>query len=101
MIENLHLEILPEEQLELFNELSSQSFIQDFYLAGGTSLALQIAHRQSIDFDFFIQKDFSTSGIINTITQIGSYQRTNEEKNTLSWSQKILNLFKDQELTST
>jgi hypothetical protein len=28
-------------------------FIQDFYLAGGTALALQIGHRVSTDLDWF------------------------------------------------
>src|ERR1700730_18378185 len=28
-------------------------FVQDFYLAGGTALALQINHRVSVDFDLF------------------------------------------------
>ena len=35
---------------------------EDFYLAGGTALALQIGHRKSIDLDFFsnqpIKSDF-------------------------------------------
>ena len=86
MPNNLHLDILPEEQLRLFETLSSQSFITDFYLAGGTCLALQIGHRRSIDFDFFIPDDFDTSTIINRLTQIGSYQRDNEEKNTINGS---------------
>jgi predicted nucleotidyltransferase component of viral defense system len=88
MPNNLHLDILPEEQLRLFETLSSQSFITDFYLAGGTCLALQIGHRRSIDFDFFIPDDFDTSTIINRLTQIGSYQRDNEEKNTINGSLK-------------
>lgn len=33
--------------------LSQQSFIHDFYLAGGTALALQIGHRLSTDLDWF------------------------------------------------
>lgn len=86
MTNNLHLDILPEEQLRLFETLSSQSFITDFYLAGGTCLALQIGHRRSIDFDFFIPDDFDTSTIINRLAQIGSYQRDNEEKNTINGS---------------
>ena len=86
MTNNLHLDILPEEQLRLFETLSSQSFITDFYLAGGTCLALQIGHRRSIDFDFFITDDFDTSTIINRLAQIGSYQRDNEEKNTINGS---------------
>jgi hypothetical protein len=86
MIDALHLSILPEEQLRLFKTLSGQSFIKDFYLAGGTCLALQIGHRQSIDFDFFIPADFNTSLIVNTLSQIGVYTRDNEEKNTVNGS---------------
>jgi len=33
--------------------LSQQPFIHDFYLAGGTALALQIGHRLSTDLDWF------------------------------------------------
>jgi predicted nucleotidyltransferase component of viral defense system len=33
--------------------LSQQLFISDFYLAGGTALALQIGHRVSTDLDWF------------------------------------------------
>ena len=31
-----------------------------FYLAGGTGLALQLAHRRSIDFDFYLPDDFDS-----------------------------------------
>ncbi len=30
-----------------------------FYLAGGTALALQIGHRTSVDFDFYVNSEFS------------------------------------------
>ncbi len=86
MTDILHPDILPKEQLRLFETLSSQPFINDFYLAGGTCLALQIGHRRSLDFDFFIPHDFNTSVIINRLTEIGSYQRDNEEKNTINGS---------------
>ena len=33
--------------------LASQDFIKDFYLAGGTALALQLGHRLSTDLDWF------------------------------------------------
>jgi hypothetical protein len=33
-----------------------QIFKKDFYLAGGTGLALQLGHRKSYDFDFFLKK---------------------------------------------
>lgn len=44
-------EILNKNQLELLPFL--QKFKREFFLVGGTAIALQIGHRQSIDFDFF------------------------------------------------
>lgn len=52
----LHLDILDEKRKSILPILSS--FKGDFYLAGGTALALQIGHRDSIDFDFFTENDF-------------------------------------------
>ena len=46
----MHTEALTEEGLKLFSALAS---FDDFYLAGGTALALQIGHRISVDFDLF------------------------------------------------
>jgi hypothetical protein len=39
--------------LKSLQYLSQQAFIKDFYLAGGTALALQIGHRISTDLDWF------------------------------------------------
>lgn len=47
----LHTETLTPELKELFPKLAP--FKDDFYLAGGTALALQIGHRVSVDFDLF------------------------------------------------
>jgi predicted nucleotidyltransferase component of viral defense system len=84
MADQLHLDVLPEKQLQLFDVLSSQSFIRNFYLAGGTCLALQIGHRRSVDFDFFVQGDFDTSAIVNILSRMGRYERANEERNTIN-----------------
>lgn len=84
MVHSLHTNVLPKKQLQLFNILSTQSFIADFYLAGGTGLALQIGHRQSLDFDFFIPRDFNTPDIIKVLVGLGSYERDNEERNTVN-----------------
>jgi hypothetical protein len=43
--------ILSEEQHALLPFI--QSFKKEYYLVGGTAIALQIGHRQSIDFDLF------------------------------------------------
>lgn len=84
MPDSLRLEVFPKSQLTVFNQLSEQDFINDFYMAGGTCLALNIGHRQSIDFDFFIPSDFDTSAIIYRLSQIGIYERENEERNTIN-----------------
>ncbi|MFN0035375.1 MAG: nucleotidyl transferase AbiEii/AbiGii toxin family protein [Saprospiraceae bacterium] len=47
----MHENILSEEQKALLPFV--QSFRKEFYLVGGTAIALQIGHRVSIDFDLF------------------------------------------------
>ncbi len=47
-------QILTKEAKELFPKFSR---FENFYLAGGTALALQIGHRISVDFDFFSEKE--------------------------------------------
>ncbi len=61
-----HKEILSESQAELLPVL--KRFKDDFGLVGGTAIALQIGHRESIDFDMFTRdpkQDFSASAIRN------------------------------------
>ena len=56
-MENLFLSVLDKKRKDLLSKLG---FLKDygFYLAGGTSLALQIGHRTSLDFDFYTKKEF-------------------------------------------
>lgn len=49
--------ILTKNQKELLPLI--KIFSPDFYLVGGTAIALQIGHRRSIDFDLFSDKDFN------------------------------------------
>ena len=80
----LHLEILPDEQRKLFDVMAKQEWINSFYLAGGTSLALRIGHRQSIDFDFFIHADFKIREIISRLRKLGSFELFDEAENTIN-----------------
>lgn len=52
---NFHLDILPKEAKKVLDWLSAQKWLEknDWYLAGGTALALKMGHRQSVDLDFF------------------------------------------------
>jgi len=47
----MHKEILSEKQQELLPLI--RQFSREYYLAGGTAVALHIGHRRSIDFDLF------------------------------------------------
>ena len=47
----MHKEILSDKQQELLPLI--RQFSREYYLAGGTAVALHIGHRRSIDFDLF------------------------------------------------
>jgi len=49
----LHYETVDESTLELLKKLQSLRMLSEMRLVGGTSLALQIGHRKSIDIDLF------------------------------------------------
>lgn len=46
----MHQEVITSEAKEIFDKLKN---FPEFYLGGGTALALQIGHRISVDFDLF------------------------------------------------
>lgn len=52
----MHYSALTPSTLALWKKCG---FLNKFYLAGGTSLALQLGHRKSIDLDFFTEKSLS------------------------------------------
>lgn len=49
-----HTEILTSEQQQLLPLV--RQFTKEYYLVGGTAIALHIGHRKSIDFDLFTAK---------------------------------------------
>lgn len=64
-----------------------KNFKTDFYLAGGTGLALQLGHRDSLDFDFFSQRNIDTKKLFLEIKEVfKGYKilKVQEEKNTLT-----------------
>jgi hypothetical protein len=50
----------PPATLELLKKICAIQELMPFGLGGGTSLALRIGHRLSIDLDFFINSNFNT-----------------------------------------
>lgn len=63
--------------------LNKTAFIKDFYLAGGTGLALQFGHRISLDLDFFSQKEFNPDFLMNELQKLGTFSLNSKEPGTL------------------
>ncbi|MDD9911158.1 MAG: nucleotidyl transferase AbiEii/AbiGii toxin family protein [Ahrensia sp.] len=78
----LHLEILPAPQRRVWSELSQ--IPQDFVLYGGTAIALQLGHRQSIDFDFFAFRPIDPQHLLGTVPFLVGAQVLQMEPNTLT-----------------
>jgi predicted nucleotidyltransferase component of viral defense system len=77
--------ILDKKRLAILPLL--KKFKAGFYLAGGTGLALQLGHRDSIDFDFFSPQDIDTQKLFSTIKEVFNGHKilkVQEEKNTLT-----------------
>ena len=81
----MYYEILDKHRkniLPFFKDLKDE-----FYLAGGTALALQLGHRDSIDFDFFTIKKIDTVQLFSKLKNIlNKFQilKIQEEKDTLT-----------------
>lgn len=54
----MHPEAVAPTCLRLIDNLTPHSFLNEFYLVGGTALALYLGHRLSIDLDFFTDQEF-------------------------------------------
>ena len=65
-----YLDRLDPERQEVFKKL--KAFSDEFILAGGTAIMLQIGHRQSYDFDCFTEKDLSKNLLKKIIKIFGS-----------------------------
>lgn len=81
----MHYDILDESRRALLPLLAVLK--GRFYLAGGTALALQIGHRDSIDFDFFRGQSIDTVALFDELMQFlpgHTILKTQEEKDTLS-----------------
>ncbi len=78
----MYLEILDDNQKQLLSLV--ESFKKEFYLVGGTAIALQVGHRKSIDFDLFKTKSINKQKIAKQIAAHKlSYRLLYQESNQL------------------
>jgi hypothetical protein len=65
----MNTQVLSPKQVEILPLV--KQFKREFYLVGGTAIALYIGHRKSIDFDLFKYGRISHQNIIKKIDQFG------------------------------
>lgn len=79
----LHLQTVLPDTLELLKRITAQPEMQGMRLVGGTSLALQYGHRQSVDLDFFGKLTISQDDIMSMMEQMGPCCLRNRTNNIL------------------
>jgi len=79
----LYRELLTPACQRALEILRGQPFLADFYLAGGTALALQIGHRVSTDLDWFtFQRELTfpeREGIRHALAATGEFEVASEQ----------------------
>ena len=71
------------ELLELLNAMMNESTFDSFVLVGGTSLALQYGHRDSIDLDFFGNQPIDEDLFLSKLLLFGSVRWIKKSDNVL------------------
>lgn len=66
----LHRETVAPGTFRILELISSIPEFEDFSLAGGAALSLQIGHRISVDLDFFGNREFTTNEILNLLADL-------------------------------
>jgi hypothetical protein len=65
-----HAETISPEVANTASRLAELEVLRNFYLAGGTALALHLGHRRSVDLDFFNAQPFLEDALIAKLKPI-------------------------------
>lgn len=86
-MKGFQLSILPPVQRAVWPILSNVS--KGFVLYGGTAIALRLAHRESVDFDFFTGDDFTSDYLVREMEFLLNARRLQESHNTLTLLMRV------------
>ena len=79
----LQTQTVVPELMELLRKLMKEESFSNYYLVGGTSLALQMGHRNSIDIDLFGRQEIDSDLFINLLNNFGKTEVQKSSKNIL------------------
>lgn len=80
----MYQEVINAKTKRVLETIDKIKEIGNFYLAGGTALALQLGHRKSIDLDWFSQKEFDVGILKKDLSSFGDLKIDSEDKQTLN-----------------
>lgn len=80
----MHPDAITEQTKSVLEKIGNSRIGENFYLGGGTALALQIGHRESMDLDWFSQEEFLNSRLKNELSGIGEFRLENESQGTIN-----------------
>lgn len=75
--------IIKPETFNLIQELQSLDILKEFYLVGGTALALKLGHRNSIDIDLFTKNEFEDNFLLEKLLEKFEINLIYNRKNTI------------------
>lgn len=76
----LSIQTVQPDTLELLKAISAQPEVKELRLVGGTALALQYGHRQSVDLDFFGRLPEDKDELIDVVRRVGDVTVLNRSK---------------------
>lgn len=79
----MYWKVIDQNRFKLLKKVIQKVSLQNYYLAGGTALALQTGIRESFDFDFFVQDEFDETALVEELSEIGELEITVIRKGTL------------------
>jgi predicted nucleotidyltransferase component of viral defense system len=82
----MHSQAIDPQTKRVLDKIVSAGISAQFYLAGGTALAIQLGHRKSIDLDFFSRDDFSIEKLKKELSSLGEFVVIDQDQGTLNAS---------------
>ena len=79
----LQKDVVKKETYELLKNLMNEDMLSDFFLVGGTALALKLGHRISIDLDMFTQNDIPVAALQKKLAEKYGFSEEFRAGNTL------------------
>ncbi len=80
----MHPESISQQTKRVLEKIAKSDIAKNFYLAGGTALAIQLGHRESLDLDWFSKDSFFNADLKKELAGLGEFKLDNESAGTIN-----------------